>query len=72
MTARAIIEEIAAEVGGTFSADYSGRNMYGAQCCAIDCGDYLDVIEQAVRHGIARPKIDQLGKGFIAYWEDSK
>ena len=66
------IRQIADEVGGTVTEDYSGRHMYGARCVAIDCSDELDVIERAAVHGLERPRIDHLGKGFICYWPDVK
>lgn len=62
------------EQSGYDTFAYSGRGMFGKQCVAIsiDTVGELFLIGASVGHDVLRyndaPKIDNLGKGFVAYW----
>lgn len=62
------IRDLAESVGGELYNGYSGRGMYGAECLGIDCEDDKDVIERCREYRLPRPKVDNLGVGYICYW----
>lgn len=58
---------------------YSGRNMYGAECLAVEIesegdADRLrdELHDMDLRVGNTRPVVDSLGKEFVAYWPWAK
>lgn len=63
-----LMEEIATEVDGKVYRGYSGRGMFGAQCYGVACDDAINAVEAARRRGLGGARVDQLGRGYIAYW----
>lgn len=50
---------------------YSGRSMYGKKCVAIKLGSTDELYKLGRDVGDACPRtpiIDNMGKGYIAYW----
>ena len=63
------VREIADEIGGKVYKSYSGRGMFGEKCMGIDCGNYTECIKAAAEHGLKGARWDNLGLGYIVYWE---
>ncbi len=63
-----LLNEIAAEAGGTVYRDYSGRGMFGANCVGIEGDKLAAILEAAGARGLGGACHDQLGKGWIVYW----
>ncbi len=62
------VEKLAEAADTYVHYDYSGRGMYGATCAAVYTTDRYTAIELAVTFKLPRPKLDQMGKGWVAYW----
>ena len=68
MTADELREALELEFDVT---DYSGRGMMGARCigcCIDDLADLFLVGRALAEHDIGKPKIDNMGLGYIIYW----
>jgi len=52
----------------SFYDDYSGRNMYGKECVAVDTYDPNDLIEKAAARGVTGARVDSMGKAYVVYW----
>jgi len=64
-----ILREIADEVEGEFRESYSGRGMFGSECCAVTSkGSSMEIIELAAERGIKGARFDNMGKGVVVYW----
>lgn len=67
-----IIREIATKLGGDFREEYSGRNMFGRSCVAIDLdnrADAQEAIAAARRKGVlCVAHQDAMASGAIVYW----
>ena len=46
--------------------DYSGRGMNGVTCPSIHLNELTTLMD--LPNGVPKPTIDQLGKGYVAYW----
>ena len=71
MKAIEVLQEICDGIeGAKVYEDYSGRGMFGKTCLGISCDNATSVIEDASRlFNIRNSKTDQLGLGYIVYWE---
>ena len=47
---------------------YSGRGMYGDQCLAVRVEYEHEIDEILKKTDLPDPSVDQMGKGYIAYW----
>lgn len=65
-----LLKEVAGEINDAeFTDSYSGRNMYGAECCGITCDDPDDLIMTLAARGFKdRPSHDSMGRQCIVYW----
>ncbi len=70
MNMRQILQEIADAVGGTVSDNYSGRGMFGKECCGIVCSNPNECIEEAASRGVKKARTDNMGKDYIVYWPE--
>lgn len=59
-------EEIFREIAdlSLFPRSYSGRGMFGKRCLGVDCS----FRESESFAAYFNAKLDQMGKGMIAYW----
>lgn len=63
-----LLNEIAAEAGGSVYRHYSGRFMFGATCVGVEGDNLAAILEAAGARGLRGARHDQLGKGWIVYW----
>jgi len=64
------VRDLADAIGAEIYGSYSGRGMYGKRCIGISCDDSNDVMSSYKEFNLPRPSVDQLGRGYICYWQN--
>lgn len=64
-------------VGVTYSTNYSGRGMYGAECFAIygnhnSLIKFLRALDEDTADDLSGPAIDNMGLDLVLYWSSIK